>query len=123
MKTINNNKSNFPKPFRFAIYIIVVSIVGLMNWVATYANDTGMEATPNIETRLAEALVPISDPEPELEDWILSLSDNIISESNKAMTSLETRLAEALKPVDESEPALEYWVLNLSDDILSGDCE
>jgi len=50
-----------------------------MNWVAIYANDPPMDATPNIEIRLAEALAPLSDPEPELEDWILNFSDKILS--------------------------------------------
>ena len=79
MKTINKNKSSFPRPFRFAIYLIVVTIVGFMNWAAISANDPRTETTPNIETRLAEALVPLSDPEPELEDWLLNFPDEIIS--------------------------------------------
>jgi hypothetical protein len=72
MKTINKNKSSFPRPFRFAIYILLVTIVGFMNWVVIYANDPPMDATPNIEIRLAEALAPLSDPEPELEEWKVS---------------------------------------------------
>jgi hypothetical protein len=123
MKTINKNKSSFPKPFRFAIYLIVVSIVGLMNWAVTYANDSSIEAKPNIEIRLAEALVPLPDPEPELEDWLLALSVTIISDSQEENTSLESRLDEALDPVDDLEPELEDWLLNFSDDILSGACE
>ena len=110
MKTINKNKSSFPRPFRFAIYLIVVTIVGFMNWVTINANDPRTETTPNIETRLAEALVPLSDPEPELEDWLLSLSDTI----------LESRLDEALDPVDDLEPELEDWLLNFSVDMISG---
>jgi hypothetical protein len=123
MKTINNNESNFPRPFKFAIYLIAVFIVGLMNWMVSYANDSEMEDVANIETRLAEALVPLPDPEPELEDWILSLSENMISQSDPSVLSLESRLAEALEPVEESVPGLEGWLLNLSDDILSEDCE
>jgi hypothetical protein len=110
MKTINKNKSSFPRPFRFAIYLIVVTIVGFMNWVAISANDPERETTPNLETRLAEALVPLSDPEPELEDWLLSFS----------YTILKSRLDEALNPVDDLEPELEDWLLNFSDEIISG---
>ncbi len=110
MKTINKNKSSFPRPFKFSIYLIVVTIVGFMNWVAISANDPRTETTPTIETRLAEALVPLSDPEPELEDWLLSFS----------YTILESRLDEALNPVDDMEPELEDWLLNFSDEIISG---
>jgi len=76
MKTINKNKSNFPRPFRFATYLIVVTIVGFMNWNAISASDPGKETTPTIETRLAEALIPLPDPEPELEDWLLNFSED-----------------------------------------------
>ena len=120
MKTINKNKSSFPRPFKFVIYIIVVTIVGFMNWVAISANDPEREATPNLETRLNEALVPISDPEPALEDWIMSFSANIINESFESETNIETRLAEALEPIDDPQPALEDWLLNFSDEMISG---
>ena len=119
-KTISNNKSKFPKTFRYTIYLIVVTIVGFMNWIATSANDPDMEAILSLESRLAEALVPIAEPEPELEDWILTLSANIIKESDESKSTLETRLAKALEPMEDPEPELEDWILNLSDDILSG---
>jgi hypothetical protein len=38
-----------------------------------------VESENNIETRLAEALEPVEDPQPELEDWILNFSDKILS--------------------------------------------
>jgi hypothetical protein len=123
MKTINKNTSRFPKPFKFAIYLFVVTIVGFMNWAITYANDPIMEDTPTIETRLAEALAPLPDPEPELEDWLLALSGNMISVGQEENTSLESRLDEALNPVDDPEPELEDWLLNFSDDIVSETCE
>jgi hypothetical protein len=123
MKTISNNKNRFPKPFRFTIYLFIVIIVGFMNWAFTYADDTGMGEIPNLESRLTKALVSIPDPEPELEDWLLSFSHDLNEESNKSKTSLEVRLAEAQKPVADPEPELEDWLLNLSDDILTVYCE
>lgn len=117
MKTISNNNSKFPKPFRFTIYLIVVTVIGLMNWMTLSANDPGMVTTKSLESRLAEAIIPIPEPEPELEDWILTLSANIINESDESISSLETRLAEALEPVEDPEPALEDWLLNFADDI------
>lgn len=120
MKTINNNKSNFPKPFKFAIYLIAVTVIGFMNWIAISANDPGLETTQSFETRLADALAPLSDPEPELEEWILSFSDNIISENDKSESSLDSRLSEALEPVEDPQPELEDWLLNFSDNMLQG---
>lgn len=120
MKTINKNKSTFPKPFRFAIYLITVIIAGFMNWVVTYANETEREEITSIEIRLREALTPVSDPEPELENWILALSQNIISDNQEANPSLESRLAKALEPVDDPAPELEDWLLNFSDEIVTG---
>jgi hypothetical protein len=123
MKTMNHNKSQFPKPFRFTVYLIVVTVVGFMNWMATNANDGGIETTLSLESRLAEALVPLTEKEPELEDWILSLSENIGKEGDESASTLESRLAEALETVADPEPELEDWIMNLSDDILSGDGE
>lgn len=120
MKTINKNKSSFPRPVKFVIYLIAVTIVGFMNWTAINAIDPPMEATPNLETRLADALVPLSDPEPELEDWIMLISANIINNSFETENNLETRLAEALEQIDDPQPELEDWILNFSDQILSG---
>jgi hypothetical protein len=103
MKTISNNRRKFPRPFKFAMYLLVVTIVGLANWVMTYANEPERPSALSIESRLVEALVPIPEPEPELEEWILSLED---------------RLAEALEPVSDLEPELEEWILNFSEDFL-----
>ncbi len=91
-----------------------------MNWVAISANDPEKETTPNIETRLAEALVPLPDPEPALEDWIMSISANIISESFERENNIETRFAKALEPIDDPQPELEDWLLKFSDEIISG---
>ena len=123
MKTINKNNSTFPKPFRFAIYLTAVIIVGFMNWVALSANDPNMESIQALEIRLAEALVPLSEPEPELEEWILSFSENIISEEAKSETNIETRLAEALETVEDPQPELEDWLLNFSDNMISEPCD
>jgi hypothetical protein len=118
MKTIEN-KSTLPKPFRFAIYLLVVSVMGLMNWMAIYAGDAGTESVPSLETRLGDALQTIPDPEPELEEWILSFSVNEEIDNREASTSVEDRLAEAEKPADDPQPELEDWLLNFSEDMLS----
>lgn len=123
MKTINKNKSNFPRPYKFAIYVITVTIFGFMNWVALSANDPAIASPQSLETRLAEALVPLSDPEPELEEWILSFTDGITSESAESENNLESRLAEALEPVEDPQPELEDWLLNFAEEFESGTTE
>ena len=122
MKTIDN-KNTLPKPFRFAIYLILVSGLGFMNWMAIYAGDPGTDSAPSLEARLADALQTIPDPEPELEEWILSFSENMENDNKNALTSLEDRLAEAEKPVADPQPELEDWLLNFSEDFLAQSVE
>ena len=120
MKTINNNKSNFPRPYKFAIYLVAVTIVGFVNWVALSASDLESASSQSMETRLAEALAPVPDPEPELEEWILSFTSDVTSQSADSETNLESRLAEALEPVEDPEPELEDWLLNFAEWFESG---
>ena len=117
MKTISNSKRRFPKPIKFAMYLVLVATLGFLNWITTYANDSEVEER-SLETRLAEALIPETDPEPELEAWILKLSDHSETAKSEKEINLEARLAEALKPVADPEPKLESWLLTLSEDIM-----
>ena len=80
MKTISNSKRRFPKPIKFAMYLVLVSALGFLNWMTINANDPGMEERRSLEIRLAEALIPVPDPEPELEGWLLTLSEDILGE-------------------------------------------
>ena len=116
---MNDNRKGFPKPVRFAIYLLLVTVAGFVNWKMTYANDPGMNSASSFDPSLIEALAPIPDPEPELEAWLLSFSENF-TETGAFDNSLETRVAEALEPVPDPEPELEEWILNLSEDILEG---
>lgn len=117
MKTISNSKRRFPKPIKFAMYLVLVATFGFLNWMSTYANDSEMEER-SLETRLAEALIPEADPEPELEPWLLKLSDHSETAKSEEEIKLEDRLAEALKPAADPEPKVEGWLLTLSEDIL-----
>jgi hypothetical protein len=91
------------------MYTVLVSAFCFLNYMSISANDPGYSQVKSLEIRLAEALVPEADPEHDLEDWILTFSENI---------HLETRLAEALKPVSDPEPEIENWMLTLSDDLM-----
>ena len=99
MKTISNSNGKFPKPFKFAMYLAMVTAIGFLNHLSLSANDPGYNQERSLEVRLSEALVPADDPEIELEDWILTFSDQSMKKNKETKISLETRLAEALKPV------------------------
>ncbi len=118
MKTINNTNKRFPRPFKFAMYLVLVSALCFLNYMTLSANDPGYTQVKSLEIRLAEALVPLADPEHELEDWILTFSQNIDAENNETKINLETRLTEALKPVADPEPEIGEWLLTLSDELL-----
>ena len=79
MKTISNSKRRFPKPIKFAMNLVLVASLGFLNWMTTYANDSEMEER-SLENRLAEALIPEADPEPKLESWLLTLSEDLMGE-------------------------------------------
>ncbi len=118
MKIINNTNKRFPRPFKFAMYLVLVSALCFLNYMTLSANDPGYTQVKSLEIRLAEALVPLADPEHELEDWILTFSQNIDAENNETKINLETRLTEALKPVADPEPEIGEWLLTLSDELL-----
>lgn len=118
MKTINNSNKRFPRPFKFAMYLVLVSALCFLNYMTLSANDPGYNQVKSLEIRLAEALVPVADPEHELEDWILTFSQNLDVENKETEINLETRLAEALKPVADPEPEIGEWMLTLSDELL-----
>ena len=121
MKTISNSKRRYPKPIKFSMYLVLVVTLGFLNWMTTYANDSEIskiEKESKLEERLAEALIPEADPEPELEAWILKFSDHSEISKIEKESKLEERLAEALKPVADPEPKLESWLLTLSEDII-----
>ncbi|MCK4748152.1 MAG: hypothetical protein KAT15_13980, partial [Bacteroidales bacterium] len=84
MKTTNETKRDFPKPFRFALYLLTVSAICFLNWMAIYAGDPVPENSRNLENRLAAALIIESDPEPVLEDWMLTFSDDYLVENSES---------------------------------------
>ena len=118
MKTINNSNGKFPKPFKIAMYLVLVAAFSLLNYMSLSANDPGFSSAKSLEMRLEEALIPAADPEIELEDWILTFSDQYKESKKENKINIETRLKEALKPVADPEPEIEEWMLTLSDDLM-----
>ena len=115
MKTNSNSNGKFPKPFKFAMYLAMVTVIGFLNYMSLSANDPGYTQEISLEDRLSEALVPVADPEIELEDWILTFSNQSMKDIEDSKISLETRLADALQPVEDPEPEIEEWMLTFSE--------
>ena len=98
MKTTKRTSRTLPSLFRVSIYLILVAIFCLFNWTVLHAQNPGAGANSSLEERLADALVPVAEPELAIEDWMLTFAND----------------HEAV-PVEEAI-ALEDWMLNLSQD-------
>ena len=120
MKTTSKTKRDFPKPFRFAIYLFAVIVFCFLNWVTTYAGDPETEKAQTLESRLAAVLVLEADPEPELEDWMLSFNDEVLAEFEDEEAVPEAWMLDPAYFVipdyliveKEEEPVLEDWMLD-----------
>ena len=105
MKTTKRTSRTLPSLFRVSIYLILVAIFCLFNWTVLHAQNPGAGANSSLEERLADALVPVAEPELAIEDWMLTFAND----------------HEAV-PVEEAI-ALEDWMLNFSDDFLAKNAE
>ena len=119
MKTTNETKRDFPKPFRFALYLLTVSAFCFLNWMAIYAGDPVTEYSRNLENRLAAALIVDIDPEPVLEDWMLTFSDDYIADNSEPEIALESWMVDYNEfcHAGETEPEqiFEEWMVNTAD--------
>jgi len=98
MKTTNQITRTFPKPVKFSFYIGAVVVLCFFNWVALQAQGPSV----SLEYRLAAALVEEVEEDIELENWMLTISDEYLAN-------------------DETEITLEPWMLSFSDDYLIKD--
>lgn len=96
MKTTSQTTRSFPKPVRFSIYVCAVVVLCFFNWIALQAENS----TKSLEKRLADALVEEVEAEIEVQDWMLSFSDD-------CLTAVETEIK------------LEPWMLTIYDNCLS----
>jgi hypothetical protein len=96
-----------------------VAVLCFFNWVALQAEDPGK----SLENRLAAALVEEVETEIEVEDWMLTFSEDFL-------TAVETEIK--LEPwmltfsddyIADREPEIEIepWMLSFSDDYLATD--
>ena len=95
MKTTSQTIRSFPKPVKFSLYVGAIVVLCFFNWVALHAEGPAK----SLENRLAAALVEEVEAEIEIQDWMLSFSDDFLTAA-------------------ETEIILEPWMLTFSDDYL-----
>ncbi len=82
MKTQNNTTQILPSPVKFSIYLIAVALVCFLNWNALNASDYIYVETEIMEARLDAALVPVTENEIVLEEWMLEVVDGCLFAEN-----------------------------------------
>ena len=80
MKTTKRSNPSLPSPFKFSVYIFAVAVLCFINWTALRAENPTEDRTRTLEERLADALIEEADPAPEIEDWMLNLSDDLMAD-------------------------------------------
>jgi hypothetical protein len=108
MKTQKPATRTLPSPIKFSFYLIGVTVFCFLNWTALRAADN--IRAHGLEQRLAEAIAPVADPEPEIEDWMLTAPAATIAETEIALE--EWMLTPNAGLVTESEIEVEEWMVN-----------
>jgi hypothetical protein len=117
MKTTKRSSSKtLPSPIKVSIYLLVVAVCCFINWTVLRAGDPVNSVSNSLEERLAAALVPETDPEPALEDWMLTFADAYIADNAESEIALEdwmlTFAHDYVADNAESEIALENWMVD-----------
>ena len=117
MKTQKNTNPTLPSPVKFSFYLLAVALVCFLNWNALKASDPVDGKTETLAARLEAALVPVAEEEIELEDWMLTISDEIAAESEIVLEDWmlsfdEIVLADWMLVVPDPAPAIEEWMVN-----------
>jgi hypothetical protein len=116
MKTTNQTTRSFPKPVMFSLYVGVVVILCFFNWVALQAQGPSI----SLESRLAAALVEEVESEIEIENWMLTISDDYFAMVESQIKLEPWMLISSNDYIADREPEIEIepWLLTFSDDYL-----
>ena len=90
MKTTKRSNPSLPSPFKFSVYIFAVAVLCFINWTALRAGNPAVDIAMTLEESLADALIEESDLEMQLEDWMLSISENFLAETTEQEIALES---------------------------------
>ena len=117
MKTTSQSTGPFPKPFRFSLYVSAVVVLCFFNWVALQAE--GPEKS--LENHLAVALVEEVEAEIEVQDWMLTFSEDFLAAAEPEIKLEPWMLTFSNDYIADREPEikLEPWMLSFSDDYLA----
>jgi hypothetical protein len=119
MKTTNQSKRSFPKPARFSIYVCAVVVFCFFNWIALRAEDP----KKSLENPLAAALVEEVEAEIELQDWMLTFSEDFLTADETEIKLEPWMLTFSNDYIADKEPEIkiEPWMLSFSDDFMETD--
>ena len=114
MKTTSQITRSFPKPVRFSLYVSAVVVLCFFNWVALQAEDPAK----SLENRLAAALVEEVEDEIEVQDWMLTFSDDVLAAAETEIRLEPWMLTFSDEYIADREPEIEIepWMLTFSDD-------
>jgi hypothetical protein len=118
MKTTAKSNSSLPSPIRFSAYIFAVTVFCFINWTFLKAGDPIQNNTLSPDQSIAEAIVEEADPEPVLENWMLTINTGMRAEATEQEIALSTWMIDYhvfAGTETAEEPALEEWMVNLGD--------
>lgn len=117
MKTKNQTTRSFPEPVKFLIYVGAVVVLCFFNWVALQAE--GPEKS--LENHLAVALVEEVEAEIEVQDWMLTFSEDFLAAAEPEIKLEPWMLTFSNDYIADREPEIEIepWMLSFSDDYLA----
>ncbi len=116
MKTTSQTTRPFPKPVKFSLYVGSVVVLCFFNWVALQAEGPAK----SLESRLAAALVEEVEAEIEIQDWMLTFSDDYLTAAETEIILDYWMLTFSNDFIVDREPEIEIepWMLTFSDDYL-----
>ena len=116
MKTKSQTNRPFPKPVKFSLYVGSVVVLCFFNWVALHAEGPAK----SLENRLAAALVEEVEAEIEIQDWMLTFSDDFLTAAESEIRLEPWMLTFSNDYIADREPEIEIepWMLTFSDDYL-----
>ncbi len=117
MKTTSQSTRSFPKPVKFFLYLTAVAVFCFFNWVTLQAQ--GPEKS--LENRLTAALVEEIEAEIEIQDWMLTFSEDVLATEGNEIELESWMLTVSQDFIADREPEMELepWMLSFSDDHLA----
>ena len=108
MKTTSSKRRCLPKPIRFSLLLIGIALVCLPNWIALKAGYPVQTTDPSAED-LASIVEVDTEPELQLEDWMVSFDAFGLVANNEKEIPLESWMLDfgsirqyAVIPYDEA---------------------